>query len=142
MPDVRNCKKCGKIFNYIGGAPVCHVCRQLDEEDFKRVKEYLYENTGAALSVISNELNISVEKIRRFLKDGRLEIVGQDGNMFLDCESCGKSIKTGRLCDECEKNLASDLKTTAGQINQDILKSTATKDGGLRYLNKFDKDKR
>jgi phage FluMu protein Com len=58
MPDVRNCRRCGKIFNYIGGQPLCPACRQLDEEDFKRVKEYLYHNPGAVLSEVSTKLEI------------------------------------------------------------------------------------
>ncbi len=103
MPDVRNCRKCGKIFTYLGGTLICPVCKQAEEEDFKRIKEYLYKNPGAGLNQVSVELDIGVEKIKRFLKEGRLEIVSADGNMFLECENCGKSIKSGRYCDECER---------------------------------------
>ncbi len=142
MPDVRNCRKCGKIFNYLGGAPVCSVCKELDEKDFKRVKEYLYENPGATLTSVSMELDISVEKIRRFLKEGRLEIIGDDGNLILECEKCGKSIKSGRLCAECERGLASDLRSTASQLKDDIGKSVSSNKGiGMRYLNKEDSKK-
>ena len=38
MPDVRNCRKCGKIFNYIGGVPICPACREKEEEDFQRIR--------------------------------------------------------------------------------------------------------
>jgi hypothetical protein len=40
MSNVRNCRRCGKLYNYIGGAPICSSCREKDEEDFKRVKVY------------------------------------------------------------------------------------------------------
>ena len=29
--DVRNCKQCSKLFNYIGGAPICPECATLEK---------------------------------------------------------------------------------------------------------------
>ncbi|MFZ5986022.1 MAG: MerR family transcriptional regulator [Bacillota bacterium] len=140
MPDVRNCKICGKIYNYIGGSPVCQDCRQQDEADFKRVKEYLYDHPGATIFEVSKELEVSVQKIKGYLKEGRLEIVGEEGNMILECESCGKSIKTGRFCNDCAKGLANDIKSTADQINKTITEDLAAKrNAGMKYLNKNDK---
>lgn len=139
MPDVRNCKKCGKIYNYIGGSPICSQCRELEEEDFKKVKNYLYENPGSSITQVSTELEISIELIRRFLKDGRLEITGEDGNLILECENCGKSIKSGRYCPECERNLASVFKSAANQMKSELDGQSAAanaKSFGMRYLNK------
>ncbi len=139
MPDVRNCRKCGKIYNYIGGAPICSQCKELEEDDFKRVKEYLYENPGASITQVSTELEISIELIRRFLKDGRLEITGEDGNLILECENCGKSIKSGRFCDECERNLASGFRSAASQMKSELDNQSAASNSrsfGMRYLNK------
>ena len=137
MPDVRNCRKCGKIFNYIGGAPICPACREKEEEDFQRVKKYLYENPGASLTQVSTELEISVEMIKRFLREGRLEIANDAGNLVLECENCGRSIKTGRFCPDCERNLASGFKSAASQMKLDLdSRSTSERKSlGLRYLN-------
>ncbi|NLP07116.1 MAG: MerR family transcriptional regulator [Clostridiaceae bacterium] len=138
MLDVRNCRKCGKIFNYIGGAPICPACREKEEEDFQRVKKYLYENPGASLTQVSTELEISVEMIKRFLREGRLEIANDEGNLVLECENCGRSIKTGRFCPDCERNLASGFKSAASQMKLDLdSRSTSERKSlGLRYLNK------
>lgn len=138
MPDVRNCRKCGKIFNFIGGAPICQVCKQADEEDFQRIKEYLYKNPGSSVTQVSSELEISIEKIKRFLKEGRLEITGDDGNMILECENCGKAIKSGRLCDICERDLAAGFKSAASQIKSELdsISEASRKAIGMRYLNK------
>ena len=139
MPDVRNCRKCGKLYNYIGGVPKCPQCKELEEEDFKRVKQYLYENPGASLTQVSTELEVSIELIRRFLKDGRLEITNEEGNMILECENCGKSISSGRYCQECERNLASGLRSAASQIKSELDSQSAdanSKSFGMRYLNK------
>lgn len=143
MPDVRNCRKCGKIFNYIGGAPICPVCKQADEEDFKKVKEYLYENPGSSVTKVSTDLNISIEKIKRFLKDGRLEITSEEGNMILECENCGKAIKSGRLCDACERDLAAGLRSAANQIKSELdsISEASKKAVEMRYLNKDDSRK-
>ena len=136
MPDVRNCRKCGRIYNYIGGAPLCPACKQLEEDDFQLVKNYLYENP--ALTQVSTDLEMSVEKIKRFLKEGRLEITNDDGNLILECETCGKSIKSGRFCAECERDLAAGFRTAAKQIKSEIdsLSSTNPRSLGIRYLNK------
>lgn len=137
MPDVRNCKRCGKIYSYIGGVPLCPACKEQDEQDFQRVKNYLYDNPGASMSVISNELKIGVDKIKRFLKEGRLEILGDDGNVVLECEGCGKAIKTGRYCDACERDLSNGLKDAANKINQTLKQTEALKRScGLKFLSK------
>ena len=141
MPDVRNCRRCGKIYNYIGGIPICPVCKDEDEVHFKSVKEYLYKNPGATLSEVSTVLDISVEKIKGYLKEGRLEIVSNEGNMILECETCGKAIRTGRFCNECSSGLAKDMKSTASQMSSSIAQAEATnkKSIGMRYLNKDEK---
>lgn len=141
MPEVRNCRRCGKIYNYIGGAPICPDCKKLDEEDFQKVKEYLYQNPGASINQVSVDLDISVEKIRRYLKEGRLEITSEDGNMILECENCGKSIKSGRFCPECERELESGFRSAASQIQGDLdsQSDSGLKGMGMRYLNKNEK---
>lgn len=137
MPDVRNCKKCGRIFNYIGGIQYCPACRDKDEQDYKRVKEYLYENPKATVSQISMDLDISVEQIKRYLREGRLEIVGDEGNLFLECEACGKAIRSGRFCPECERSLSRDLSTAAEEIRSRISRERdAYRTGRLRYLSR------
>ena len=32
--DVRNCKQCNKVFNYIGGVPLCPDCVKKAEDKF------------------------------------------------------------------------------------------------------------
>jgi flagellar operon protein (TIGR03826 family) len=138
MPDVRNCRRCGRIYNYIGGAPLCQACKEKDEEDFKRIKQYLYDNPKASVTQVSTELDISVDKIKRFLRDGRLEIADDDGNMILECEACGKSIKSGRYCQECERALASGFRNTASQFKSELEGKNSGRSSSfeIRYMNK------
>lgn len=139
MPDLRNCRRCGRMYNYIGGPPICIDCKNADEEVFKKVKEYLYDNPGATLSQVSIECDVSVEKIKMFLKEGRLEIT--DGaNIILECERCGKPINTGRFCKECQNQVTNDIAGTSSRTIERKEENRPTTDlkrgGGLRYLNK------
>lgn len=140
MPDIRNCRRCNKIFNYIGGLPICYDCKKQDEINFKRVKEYLYEHPGASLYEVSKELEISVQQIKVYLKEGRLEIVGESGNMFLECEKCGKSITTGRFCKECANEVANDIKSVVSQMSTSAggNEARSKREKGMRYLTKDD----
>lgn len=135
--DMRNCRNCGKIFAYIG-RPVCPTCMKKDEEDFKRVKDYLYENPGASVVQISNDLEISVRKIKNYLREGRLEIIGDEGNLLLECEKCGRSIKTGRFCSECSDEIVKDIKSVSNQMKKPAAEEGKKVGGAMRYLNRRD----
>ena len=41
--NVRNCRKCGKIFNYVSGLPICPACRDEAEKKFQVVKKFIRE---------------------------------------------------------------------------------------------------
>lgn len=112
--DVRNCKRCGKIYNY-DGFKNCPTCRREDEADFIKVKEYIYDSPGANISEVERETEVDSEKIIEFLRQGRLE-VGDGHNLVLDCEVCGVGIKSGRFCDKCKNDMARDL---GGAIKSD-----------------------
>ena len=47
MNDIRNCRICGKIFNYVVGPVVCPRCKEKLEEKFQEVKKYIQDNHGA-----------------------------------------------------------------------------------------------
>lgn len=138
MTDIRNCRRCGRMYNYLGGPPICLDCKKADEEVFQKVKEYLYENPGATLSQVSLDCEVSVEKIKLFLKEGRLEIT--DGvNIILECERCGKSINTGRYCDACQHEVTNDIAGLAPRIIEkpkEALTEAKRREQGLRFLNK------
>ncbi len=103
--DVRTCKKCGKLFQYSGiGEVFCPVCKQKDEEDFEKVKKYINDNPGTSIEKVSEETEVSVKLITKWLREERLIIT--KGATLLKCEKCGKPIAAGKLCDTCKQNLA------------------------------------
>ncbi|AOT70032.1 TIGR03826 family flagellar region protein [Geosporobacter ferrireducens] len=110
MADIRNCRKCGRIFQYDGFNKNCERCRKNEEEDFRRVKEYLYDNPGATISEVSQETEVEEDLILKYLRQGRLEITGEGGSLVLDCERCGRAIRTGRFCDQCAEEMAKEMR--------------------------------
>lgn len=132
--DVRNCSRCGKVFGYIGGPPLCPSCKQKDEEDYKKVKQYLQENPGATMKEVSEACEVSIEKITRYLREGRLEI-REGSNIVLECEVCGKSIKTGRFCEVCSRQLGREISSVAKNMEaKKILEEKTKQEGIFKYL--------
>lgn len=113
--EVKSCRKCGKIFQYIAGAPICPRCKKKEEEIFQVVKAFLRENRGATIEEVSEATGASIGMIERYLREGRLEVT-PDSPIALSCEQCGAKIRTGRLCDRCRANLSSDLSAAAKSI--------------------------
>jgi flagellar operon protein (TIGR03826 family) len=113
MAEIRNCPRCGKIFTYLG-RPICSKCVEIEENEFKLVKEYIYDNPGATISEVSQETGVTVEKIMRFLREERLEIKSENCNLLLECEKCGRSIKTGRFCEKCKEQINKDFRREFG----------------------------
>ncbi|EOC99397.1 TIGR03826 family flagellar region protein [Caldisalinibacter kiritimatiensis] len=108
--NVRNCRRCGRIYVYDGINKLCPQCRKQDEEEFHRVKEYIYDNPGANVQMVSDATGVSTEKILKFLREGRLELKGDEENLFLDCERCGRPIRTGRFCEKCKQEMEREFK--------------------------------
>lgn len=96
------CARCHRFFERVSFETVCPICFPIEEEEFAKIKEYLTLHPGASSNEIMQKLNVGLKSIRRYLKEERLEIVG-DSKGFIKCELCGKSINSGRFCDACYK---------------------------------------
>lgn len=121
--EVKVCARCKKMYQYIAGPNVCPRCKQIEEEQFQKVKDYLRENPGATMNTVSDETKVSVKLIQNFLKQGRLEVV-PGSPMMLTCERCGESIITGKYCNKCKAELVGELSAiahdmTAGQRKEE-----------------------
>jgi len=106
--EVRVCHGCKKIFQYITGPIMCPRCKQLEEEMFLKVKDYLRENPGANVYEVNQETGVSAALIEKFLKQGRLQVAA-DSPMALTCERCARKISTGRYCNACKNEISAEL---------------------------------
>lgn len=108
--DIYTCARCGKIFQYSGiGLHLCQPCKELDAKEFNLVKDYIYANLSATIQDTALATGVRVRRIKEFLRDGRL-LIPDKSAIFLNCESCGTSIKCGRLCRECANTLSGEAK--------------------------------
>ncbi|MCI6713920.1 MAG: flagellar protein [Lachnospiraceae bacterium] len=106
--NVRNCRKCGRLFNYVSGPPICMQCREALEAKFQEVKKYIQEHAHASIPEVSEACDVSTNQIQQWLRDERLELCEGSG-IALFCEECGEPILTGRYCEKCKANMANRL---------------------------------
>lgn len=101
----RVCTKCGGVMVFKGvGEYHCEDCGDVAYDDYGKVRLYIEEHKGATAAQIESAIGVSQRTIRKLLKEGRLE-VAESSKTFLRCEVCGKSIRSGRYCPECEINV-------------------------------------
>lgn len=105
--EVRNCKLCGKLFNYVD-SPICPSCVKDMEKKFDQVKEYIYDHPGAGIREVSEENDVSQSMIKRWIKEERLSF-SEDSQVTFSCEKCGEPIRTGRYCKKCKEKMQNAL---------------------------------
>ena len=135
--DVRNCRQCGRLFNYIGGSyrNLCPNCIEALEDKFGEVKQYIEENRTASIGQVSEECDVSVKQIEQWIREERLTFA-DDSPIGIACECCGATIKSGRYCENCKNSLASQL----GSVYKKESTPTANKNfkdsAKMRFLDK------
>ena len=102
--DVRNCKMCTKLFNYLGGQPLCPECIKELDVKFDEVKAYVYDHPGESMQVVAEACEVSVGQIKRWVREERLAF-SEESQVGLECESCGRMVRTGRFCDQCKSQM-------------------------------------
>lgn len=104
--EVKNCRGCGRLFNYIGGGYLlCSVCMEELDKKFKQVKQYINDNPRASMHEISEKNEVSIPQLERWIREERLTFA-DDSPIGIECESCGATIKSGRFCAKCKDNVA------------------------------------
>ena len=103
--QVKQCRNCGKLFHSLG-SPVCLECEEILDQQFRLVRDYLYNHPGADIPEIVQQTNVSERSILQFLREERLSMRASDMGGGLRCEQCGKSIPSGQLCVDCKEKLS------------------------------------
>ncbi len=106
LDSFRKCPSCGGIFSYMG-KPMCSKCIKKNDEDYTKVRKYIYEHPNSHIDEVSEETDVPVKTIKQFLREGRLEMRNADGSLI--CEKCGAAITKGAICDKCKNELTSAL---------------------------------
>lgn len=136
--NVRNCKKCGRIFNYAAGQVVCSSCKKELEVSFKDTRQFIRRNPEASIQMVSEECKVEVKQIKQWIREERLSF-SKDSDIGIECEKCGANIKTGRFCDACKANTLSDLNSVRKPQNGDAIDKVPEKENkgaGMHFMNK------
>lgn len=133
--EVRNCKQCGKLYNYIGGTyrNLCPACVDKAESKFQEVKRYVQDNPHADIRVVAEANDVAVKQIERWIREERLSF-SEESDVGLGCERCGKTIKTGRFCAECANQLGNTLTNLYQQEIQHTKKKNSSSENKMRFL--------
>ncbi len=114
--ELKNCEKCKRTFGAQEGQDLCSKCgAEYIEEDFRKVRDYLYDYPGSDVKEVSEATGVAEVVILRLLKQERIEVV-KDKSLVRRCEKCKKIIQSGRNCEDCNNNLAKDLREAAASL--------------------------
>ena len=100
--DVRTCKSCKRLFNYLSGPVVCPSCVEKLEEDFIR------ENPHSSLKEVSEAKEVSVKQLKNWVREERLRFA-DDSPVGIECMNCGAMIKYGKYCEACKGKMINNL---------------------------------
>ncbi len=107
MAQLKNCKRCGKLFAYINNKN-CPDCARVEEEEFDLVREYVKDHDLPTITETAAATEVAEKYIVQWIREGRLERAGYK-IAGLTCESCGTAIFTGKLCEKCSGKMSGEI---------------------------------
>ena len=114
--NLANCPRCGKVFAR-GVSDVCPACNKEIDKEYEKCANYLRENKGASITLLSEETGVTIRQITRFIKEGRISLLDAP-NLSYPCESCGVLIQSGNLCENCRRRFVNASKNLFEQEEQ------------------------
>ena len=112
MAELRNCPMCDTFFNYTGLREVCHNCASKEEEMYQIVYRFLRkrENRAATVERIEEATGVERDLLYKWVRKGRLHPTIFP-NLGYPCDNCGHLTHSGKLCERCQDDIKSDLRT-------------------------------
>ncbi len=135
--NVKTCKKCRRLFNYVMGPYYCPICREKEEDKFQEVKKYVQENGRCGIQEVAEACDVTIKQIQQWLRDDRL-MLADDSPMGIECEKCGKMIRGGKFCTACSNEMANTFKAAMGSPApaQPALKQDTRTSARMRFFDK------
>ena len=128
-----NCVKCGRLFDSTNAySKLCKACQKELDEKFQQVREYIRENPEKNINQIAEENEVSIRQIKQWIREEKL-VFSQDSDVTIECEECGKPIRTGRYCNACKKSKTNEL--TGLYVEKPSEKGHKATGGRMHFLN-------
>lgn len=119
MGEFKYCKGCGSLFTSYG-SKLCPECMDKEEDEFRVVRDYIWDNPGGNMKQVAEATEVDLDKIMQWLREERLILKMEEGAEAFDsglkCSSCGKNISTGKFCEACKNNLNREMQKESGAI--------------------------
>ncbi len=104
--SLSNCRGCGKIFSKTD-KHMCSDCVKHEEELLLQATEWLHENSGKTINVMSEELGINKRLILNWVRLKRITLTDKDDGV--PCKRCGELVYDRILCDRCKIAISHDV---------------------------------
>lgn len=138
LENFKQCTMCRKPFQSFGGS-ICNSCLEQIEIDFRKIKDYLYENSGhLSVRELSKKTEVPEKVILHLMRDGRIEIRDNEGGLL--CEVCKKPILAGTMCDQCKAELARSLDTSPKPQYEEKQPILSEKDSSKMHIGRNRRD--
>ena len=130
--NVHECAQCGRILNKVYKDDLCPECKDLNL--FAEVKDYIRENDVKEIDV-AEHFGIPVSKVRRWIKEGRIQYKEGENITPIHCQICGKTLDFGSVCPECRRKNGLHIYAKKSYSDDDI-------QSAMRFLGKSEEGKR
>jgi len=100
-PRVVNCPRCGRLSAVLVRGQCGHCLRE-EHQQLRTVQVLLADRGPCSAEEISRETGVPVERVLRWLREGRLVTSGD----VVRCRRCGRPVRLGVLCSVCRVELA------------------------------------
>lgn len=133
--EINVCRRCRKLFESITGSNICPNCSKELEGIFKVVKQYIRSHTDASIYEVAEACETDIELIKYWIKEERIEYTTESVT-GIECERCGKAIRSGRLCVSCKTETIKNLSSAYVKKPMTDKNGNNIRDTRMRYLDK------
>lgn len=133
--EVKSCRRCKRLFNYLVGPYLCPKCKEELEEKFQEVKKYVQENPTCNINQVARECDVEINQLTLWIREDRLQFSEASGSM-VGCERCGVAIKSGRFCDECKVAMTKSFNQAIASKKPESKPEDKSSGARMRYFDK------
>ena len=131
--NVKNCRNCGKLFNYIAGPNICPACKEEIEKKFQQAKEFVRNTAHATVAMVAEEVDVPEQQVKQWVREERL-VFSDSAIAGVVCEVCGEPITTGRFCAKCKNQVMNDLSGAIKKPDAPVIHKKAKDNPRMRFL--------